>query len=239
MTDTPDKMVATEGGPAIAACVFDAYGTLFDVASPTRRLEGRIGPKAAELSVLWRTRQTEYTWLRSLMDRYADFWQVTGESLDFAMAAIGLDDPSLRARLMELYLTLDAYPDVAPMLDVLRGRGVRTAILSNGSPTMLTAAVSHAGLRDRLDVVMTVDAAQIYKPHPAVYQMACDRFKLPAERIAFVSSNGWDVAGASTFGFRTVWLNRVGNPRERLPGTPIAEIQGLDTLPEVIAGVRP
>jgi 2-haloacid dehalogenase len=135
---------------------------------------------------------------------------------------------------MEAYLSLDAYSDVAPTLAELRRSGLRTAILSNGTPAMLTAGVESAGISDRLDAVLSIEEVGIYKPHPSVYQLACDRLGLERERICFVSSNGWDVAGAATFGFQTVWLNRFDQERDRLPGEPCLILRGLDELPALV-----
>lgn len=218
--------------PPPAACVFDAYGTLFDVASAVNRCRAQIGDQADAFSATWRRYQLETTWLRSLMGRYEDFWQVTGQALDHAMALHGLTDLGLRAHLMELYLRLDPYPEVAEVLATIRRGHLKTAILSNGSPTMLAAAADSARLRPLLDVIVSVDSLRIYKPHPSVYQLACDRLSLDASRIVFVSGNGWDVAGAGCFGLRVAWLNRAGLPREPLPGPPWAELRSLRELPE-------
>ena len=219
----------------IEACVFDAYGTLLDVRSATARLSQELDGKAEQVGALWRLRQLEYTWLRSLMQRHQDFWTITRGALDHAFGAIGLrDDESLKTRLMEAYLSLDAYSDVAPVLAELRRSGLRTAILSNSTPAMLTAGIESAGISDSLDAVLSIEEVGIYKPHPSVYQLACDRLGLERERICFVSSNGWDVAGAATFGFQTVWLNRFGQERDRLPGEPRLILRGLDELPALI-----
>jgi 2-haloacid dehalogenase len=218
----------------IAACVFDAYGTLFDVHSAAARCRDALGPKCDAVSQLWRQKQLEYTWLRSLMGRHEDFWQVTSDALDFALAAHAIDDPDLRARLMQLYLGLDAYPDAAPALARLRESGMKTAILSNGSPTMLTAAVKSAGLTGMFDAVLSVEAVQIFKPHPTVYQIAVDSLDLPAPAIAFLSSNGWDIAGAAVFGLHTIWVNRTGNKREVLPGKPSVEVATLADVPRLV-----
>jgi len=219
----------------IDACVFDAYGTLLDVRSATDRLRTELGDKADTVAALWRTRQLEYSWLLSLMQRYADFWEVTGHALDFALATVGIRDRALRARLLDQYRHLDAYPDVAAALAALRAAGLKTAILSNGSPAMLASGVASADLGDALDAVLSVDAAGIYKPHPSVYRIACDRLGVARERICFVSSNGWDVAGAACFGFQAVWLNRFRQPPERLPGLPLLELDALTSLPGLIA----
>ena len=218
----------------ITACVFDAYGTLFDVHAPAARLRDALGSKADALSNLWRTKQLEYCWLRSLMGRHADFWQITGEALDHAMEAVGLADPDLRQRLLDDYFRLAAYSDAAPTLDRLRTAGMSTAILSNGSPAMLEAATVGAGLTGRLDAVLSVETVGIFKPHPSTYQIAVDRLRATPAQICFVSTNGWDAAGAASFGFRVVWLNRFGRVRERLPAQPEAEITGLDALPNLL-----
>ena len=219
------------------ACVFDAYGTLFDLASAARRCGDALGDRAEALSALWRTRQLEYSWLRSLMDRHADFWQVTGEALDYAMAQLGIAAPGLRERLMDAFLTVDAYPDARSVLEALRRARRPAAILSNGSPRMLAAATQSAGLAGLLGHVLSVEDVGIYKPDRRVYELAARRLGVPAERICFVSSNGWDAAGAASFGFKAVWANRAGAPRERLPAQPVAEITGLDALPPLL-GIR-
>lgn len=218
----------------IAACVFDAYGTLFDVHSAAAREAEALGDKAKALSASWRQKQLEYTWLRSLMGRHLDFWQVTGDALDYAMALHGVADPALRERLMQLYRSLDAYPDVRPALQRLRAGGLKTAILSNGEPSMLRDAVGHAGIADLLDDVQSVEQVGIFKPDRRVYQLSVERLEVPAERIAFVSTNGWDAAGAGYFGFRVAWMNRFGMPAERLGNGPDAVIEGLDALPGLL-----
>ncbi len=222
-----------EIGP-IDACVFDAYGTLFDVAAAAARCRDDLHGKADALAEVWRLKQLQYTWLRSLMRRYVDFTQVTGDALDYALAAVGIDDPPLRERLMALYMELDAYPEVPVMLRRLRAGGLRTGILTNGSPKMIDAAVASAGIGDLLDAVLTVDPLGIYKPDPSVYRLAQDRFGLPVERIAFMSSNAWDAAAAADFGMTVVWINRFGQPPERLPGTPVAELTSLEGLPDLL-----
>ena len=218
----------------IGACVFDAYGTLFDVHSAVRRGGAALGDKADKVSALWRQKQLEYTWLRSLMGAHADFWQVTGDGLDYALAANGVSDSSLRTRLMDLYLSLDAYPDVADALKRLRAGGKATAILSNGAPKMLDAAVASAGLTDLLDAALTIEDVGIYKPDRRVYQLAVERLRVPPRRICFVSTNAWDAAGAAYFGFRVAWLNRFGQQPERLPGKPAAVITSLSELPALL-----
>ncbi len=218
----------------IAACVFDAYGTLFDVHSAVGRHRPRLGDKADAVSATWRTKQLEYTWLRSIMDRYVDFWQVTGQGLDYALAAHGVDDPALRGDLMRAYLELDCYPEVPEVLGALKDAGMQTAILSNGSPMMLDAAVASAGLDNLVDDVISVDLLGVYKPAMEVYQLAIDRLDVGRGEVSFQSSNAWDAAGAATFGFQVAWCNRFGQARERLPDGPHAEMKTLSELPEIV-----
>jgi len=218
----------------IGACVFDAYGTLFDVNAAAQHCAAELGDKWQPLAELWRGRQLQYTWLRSLMEEYADFWQVTGEALDFAMEALEIDDDALRQRLMDLYLKLDAYPEVGAVLRRLRDGGMKTAILSNGSPKMLAAAVDNAGIGDALDAVISVDPIRVYKTAPAVYQLAVDQLGVAASAISFQSSNAWDAHAASNFGFRVVWVNRFAQARERLPGSPDVMLDNLEPLPAIV-----
>ncbi len=219
---------------AIDACVFDAYGTLFDVHAAAARCRDDLGDAADAVSQTWRTKQLQYTWLRSLMGRHRDFWQLTGEALDYALDAHGIDDAALRQRLMDCYLVLDAYPEVKDVLGRLHGAGLKCAILSNGAPNMLDAAVRNAGLGDVLDAVLSIEDVGIYKPHRSVYRLAVDRLGVAAERIAFQSSNAWDANGAAAFGFRVAWVNRFGQRPERLPGPADAEIATLDELPALL-----
>lgn len=216
----------------IRACVFDAYGTLFDVHSAVGRHRGRFDENADKVSMMWRTKQLEYTWLRSLMGHYVDFWQVTGDALDYALEASDVDASNgLRDDLMNAYLGLECYPEVVDVLIELKGMGMKRAILSNGSPRMLQAAVTSAGLDELIDEVLSVDPLQIFKPHPSVYQLAVDELGVGAEQVSFQSSNAWDAAGASAFGFKVAWVNRFGQARERLPGSADAELATLSELP--------
>lgn len=220
----------------IRACVFDAYGTLFDFASAATGCADILGAKAAPLAALWRDKQLQYAWLRALQGRYAPFWQVTGEALDYALETLDLpQDGDLRTRLLELYRVLSTFPEVPEVLRRLRGAGFVTAILSNGSPDMLDSAVESAGLAGHLDAVLSVDEVRTFKPDPRVYQLAVDRLGLPAEAIAFQSSNAWDAHAAAAFGMRVVWCNRYGQRRERLPGTPVREVRSLAELPALLA----
>lgn len=218
----------------IEACVFDAYGTLFDVHAAAARCREELGGKADELSAIWRTKQLEYTWLRSLMKDYKPFWEVTRDGLDYAMTAVGLTSPELREKLLSLYWELDAYPEVPSVLGRLRAGGFKTAILSNGSPDMLNAAVTSAGLTELLDDVQSVDEVGIFKPDSKVYRMSADRLGVKPHEICFMSANGWDAHGAAHFGFRVIWVNRFAQPREYLSGRPAAEIKTLEGLPELL-----
>ncbi len=218
----------------IRACVFDAYGTLFDVHSAAARCRDDLGNKADELSNIWRLKQLQYTWLRSLMGAHVDFWQVTGDGLDYAMAAVGLNDPATRDKLMDMYLQLDAYREVPAVLGQLKAAGMTTAILSNGAPKMLEAAVHSAGLGDRLDHVLSIEDVGIYKPDPRVYRLAAERTGAGAREICFMSSNAWDAVAAAHFGFQVAWVNRFHQPPERLPGALKAEIADLTALPGLL-----
>ncbi len=218
----------------IKACIFDAYGTLFDVAAAARALGEEIGPAWPQLAETWRAKQLNYTWLRSLMGDHADFWQVTGEALDYSLAAIGISNPDLRRRLMDLYLNLAAYPEVPALLRRLKAAGLTTGILSNGSPAMLEGACKSAGISDLLDVVISVEDVGIYKPDPRIYQLVTDQLKLRPEEVAFHSSNGWDAHGAKRAGFFVLWINRLGQPPEGLPHKPDAELHSLSEVPVIL-----
>jgi 2-haloacid dehalogenase len=218
----------------VEACVFDAYGTLFDVNSAARAEQRTLGEKWQPLAELWRTKQLQYTWLRSLAGHHADFWQVTGDALDFALCTLRMEDPALRERLMKLYMVLGAYPEVPETLKRLKAAGLRLAILSNGSPAMLAAAAANAGIADLLDATLSVEEVRVYKPHPFVYGLACERLNLMVSRICFVSSNGWDAYCAKASGFRVLWCNRTGQAPERIPETPDAEITTLAEFPHFL-----
>jgi 2-haloacid dehalogenase len=222
----------------VRACVFDAYGTVFDFASAAARCPDIPEDRRGALTTLWRDKQLQYTWLRTLQGRYVDFWQVTGDALDFALDSLSIDNPRLRETLMELYRTLAAFPEVREVLLSLRQSGFTTAILSNGSPAMLDVAVSGAGLDGLFDAVLSADAVGAFKSHPKVYQYALDQLGLPASVILFLSSNGWDAYAASDFGMRVVWCNRYGQQRERLPGSPDHEVRTLAELPALLAASR-
>jgi 2-haloacid dehalogenase len=220
---------------AVTACVFDAYGTLFDVAAAARRCADELGDKSGPLAEIWRTKQLQYTWLRSLMGDYADFWTLTGDALDYALAATGVkDDPALRRKLMELYRDLDAYPDAAACLRALKRAKFKTAILSNGSPAMLRAAAKSAGLASLLDHLLSVHPLKIYKPDPRVYRLATRALKVKPAAICFVSSNAWDAWAGARFGMRSIWINRAGAPPENLPGKIAAEARVLADVPRLL-----
>jgi 2-haloacid dehalogenase len=218
----------------IKACVFDAYGTLFDYASAAAGCRDLLGDKTERLTVLWRDKQLQYSWLRAVQSRHADFWQVTGDALDYALEALDLADAALRDRLMNLYLMLATFPEVPEVLRHLKTAGLATAILSNGSPAMLRPAVDGAGIGALLDGVLSVEEVGVYKPHPKVYQLAVDRLGAAAGTILFVSSNAWDAHAASAFGMRVAWCNRYAQRRERLPGHPDREIRTLAELPAML-----
>jgi 2-haloacid dehalogenase len=223
--------------PTVRAVVFDAYGTLFDLASATASARDVLGDRLPALAELWRSKQLQYTWLRSLMGQHADFWRVTSDALDFALASLGIEDGELRERLIGAYERLGPYPDALPALERLRAAGIRLAILSNGAPRMLGAAARNAKLTDLLDMVLSVEEVGIYKPHPSVYRLAVERMGLWPGELLFVSCNGWDVHGAKAFGLRVAWCNRTRQPPERLPGAPDAEIHSLAELPALV-GVK-
>jgi 2-haloacid dehalogenase len=218
----------------IRACVFDAYGTLFDFGSAAAGCRDVLGDKADRLTALWRDKQLQYSWLRTLQGRHADFWQVTADALDFALEKLSLGQAGLRDRLMDLYLALTVFPEVPEVLRRIQAAGLKTAILSNGTPAMLHSAVEHSGIGRLLGAVLSVEEVGFFKPHPKVYELAVDRLSVEAAGILFLSSNAWDAHGASAFGMRVVWCNRNGQPRERLPGSPDCNIKSLLELPPML-----
>ncbi len=227
-------MTKTSSERDIKACVFDAYGTLFDVHSAVGKHRQRLGKRANDVSATWRTKQLEYTWLRSLMGDYTDFWQVTGDALDYSLDAHEIKDQTLRDDLMQAYLNLTAYEEVPEVLAALKEAGYKTAILSNGEPAMLDAAVQGAGLSSLLDECLSVDTLKVFKPDPGVYQLASDAFGIQPSQVMFQSSNAWDAAGAAYFGFRVLWVNRFGQRPERLPSKPDYEAANLNQLLEIL-----
>ncbi len=218
----------------IEACVFDAYGTLFDFNGAARAVSGEIGADWQKLSEIWRQKQLQYTWLRGLAGRHADFWQVTGDALDYALSTLGLERTGLHARLLDLYLQLGCYPDVPATLRQLHARGMRLAILSNGTPSMLAAVVRNSRLDEFFDAVLSVEEVGVFKPHPAVYRLAPERLQLAPEAICFLSANAWDAWCAKASGLRVLWCNRFAQAAERLPAAPDGEISDLTQLPAIV-----
>ncbi len=216
------------------AFVFDAYGTLFDVHAAIARHRDAAGPDADRMSELWRTKQLEYAWTLTLAGRYADFWTLTERALDYALARVPSVDPALKSKLLDAYRTLDAYPDARVALAALKAQGSLTAILSNGSPAMLDAAVTAAGLGAVLDAVVSVNAIRLYKPRAEVYALATDALGVAPGEVVFVSSNRWDVMGAVAFGFRAVWVNRAAMPDEYAKLVPAAVVHDLASLSALV-----
>ncbi|WP_417838692.1 haloacid dehalogenase type II [Tritonibacter scottomollicae] len=225
----------------IKTCIFDAYGTLFDVAAAARQAAAepdfpQLSDNWATLAQTWRLKQLQYTWLRAVTEAHTDFWQVTQDGLDWALEAAGLDgQPALRQRLLDLYWELAAYPEVPAMLRALKDAGYQTAILSNGSPQMLAGAVDSAGLGDVLDDVLSVESVGIFKPAAAVYDLVGQRFGDERPEVLFVSSNGWDAGCATGYGFTTAWVNRADEPVDRLPWRPAHVLSDLTPIPDIAA----
>ncbi len=223
----------------ITTCVFDAYGTLFDVAAAARQAAAEPAYAAIkddwpDLADHWRLKQLQYTWLRAVADAHTDFWEVTKNGLDWALEKTGHDgDPALRERLLALYWELQAYPEVPQMLHTLKDGEMNTAILSNGSPDMLQGAVDSAGISDVLDVSLSVESVGIFKPDRSVYDLVGKHFGCVKSEVLFVSSNGWDAAAASGYGFTTTWVNRAGEPMDRLPWTPAHVLTDLTGIPKL------
>ena len=217
----------------IKACIFDAYGTLFDVNAACRELSMEVGGNWEKLASLWRLRQVEYTWLRNSMDEYIDFWQITSDALDYAMETLGIENNELREELLYLYLKLEAYPEVKGLLTKLKQRGLKTGILSNGSMKMLNSAVDNANIREYLDEILSVEECEIYKPSSKVYDLVKIKMQINKENVLFFSSNAWDMHAASNYGFKTIWVNRFNNKLERLPGKPINIVNSLEKIDEI------
>ena len=215
---------------AYSAYVFDAYGTLFDVHAAVRKHAVEAGPEGQLLSDIWRTKQLEYSWVRTLMGNYEDFWKLTEQALDFAFAKVPSVDPALRPKLLDAYWHLDCYEEVPRVLRALKEGGARVAILSNGSPDMLDAAVKSAGLDGVLDDVFSVASISKFKAAPEVYDMVTTGWRLYADAVSFQSSNRWDIAGAKKFGFRTVWINRTSQPDEYFDFSADAILPSLEGL---------
>jgi 2-haloacid dehalogenase len=227
-----DSVAKLEG---IQAVVFDAYGTLFDAASPVNALAAELGDKASALAPLWRQKQLEYTWLRSLIGVHADFWHVTRDALEFSLAELGVDDKELADALMASYLKLEPFPEVVEALNALRKSGRRLAILSNGSPSMLDSTLRHAGLDKTFEHVISVEEVGIYKPSRRVYRLALQKFHIAdAPSICFVSANTWDAQSAAQFGFQVVRIARAPKQDDKLPGKPARVVNSLAALPPLL-----
>ncbi len=217
------------------AVIFDAYGTLLDVHSAMQRFASQLGGAWQDISQTWRSKQLEYSWVRTLAGQHRDFARLTRDALDFAAAKHGVRDPSLLDEMEQAYRQLDAYPEAAGVLEHLRSAGLLCAILSNGETAMLDAGVRHAGLQPHLDAVLSIDSVGAFKPDSRVYQMAVDHFSTPPGEMAFVSSNPWDVFGAHHFGFQAFWVNRLHQPVEYGLDRLVKMLPGLQQLPDTLA----
>ena len=224
----------------ITTCIFDAYGTLFDVAAAARQAASepqffKIKDTWPQLAEQWRLKQLQYTWLRAITQAHTDFWEVTQDGLDWALEKCGVDgDAELRERLLSLYWELQAYPEVPEMLQTLKAAGLNTAILSNGSPNMLDGAVQSAGIKTLLDDNLSVQSVGIFKPDSRVYDLVGQRFGCAKDEVLFISSNGWDAAGATGYGFTTAWVNRSVEPMDRMPWKPKHVLRDLIDIPKIV-----
>ena len=224
----------------VKICVFDAYGTLFDVNAAARQAASEpereaLAARWPALANDWRLKQLQYTWLRTITGSHADFWKITEDSLDWALEATGLDgDANLRRRLLDLYHGLGAFPEVYETLVRLRQYELQTAVLSNGSPGMLRGAVESAGIGGMLDEVLSVESVGVFKPDPRVYDLVQDRFDCARNEVLFASSNGWDAASAAGYGFVSVWVNRADEPMDRLPWHPAKIVPNLSSIPDLV-----
>lgn len=214
----------------IKVCVFDAYGTLFDVHSASEKFKDNIGSDYAAFSSLWREKQLEYSFLREIMDDYTDFINVTKDALNYACKTFNIDDDCLKDNLMNSYMELSAYPEVRSTLEALKTKNIKLAILTNGSYSMINNAVTSSNLGDLLDDVISVDELKIFKPNQKVYNMVLDKFSIQVDEVAFFSSNGWDIMGATKFGFRTFWINRFNKTSEESKFKPFAILENLSYI---------
>lgn len=226
----------------IKACVFDAYGTLFDVAAAARGAAAAPGGERLadcwpHLAEIWRLKQLEYSWLRAVADDYKPFWQVTQDGLDYALESLKIDDPDMRATLLGLYQNLQAYPEVPELLAGLKASGYQTGILSNGSEDMLASAVESAGLGGVLDAVLSVEEVGVFKPHRKVYDLVGARMNVAPKEVAFFSSNCWDATHASAYGFQTIWVNRAGAPLDRVGAAPSHVVSDLSAAAALVGGL--
>lgn len=218
----------------IKLCVFDAYGTLFDINSVTKHYCKELGDIFEQFSNLWRSKQLEYCWLRSLMNRYNDFWCITEESLDYALDYFNIKNDFLKTNLLKAYENINCYEEVPATLAKLKERGISNAILSNASPNMLQIAIKNSKIDSLIDSCLSVDNLKIYKPHPTVYNLVLEKYNLNKNEILFISSNSWDVAGAKSFGFNVSWINRFNNKKEILPFESDIELKSLMDLPNIL-----
>ena len=226
----------------ITTAIFDAYGTLFDVTAAARQAATEPACAAIKdtwpaVAEHWRQKQLQYTWLRAITGAHTDFWTVTQDGLDWALDKQNLDDPALRDRLLQLYKELQAYAEVRQMLSTLKTNGLATGILSNGSPDMLETAVTSAGIAAHLDAVLSVESVGIFKPDARVYDLVCAHYGCHKEQVLFVSSNGWDAAAATGYGFTTAWVNRASEPVDRLPWRPAHILSDLSSIPNLAASL--
>jgi 2-haloacid dehalogenase len=214
--------------------IFDAYGTLFDVNAACRELSKEVGEQWQELATLWRLRQVEYTWLRNSMNEYINFWNITEDALEYAMETLNIKNEDLKNKLLDLYLKLEAYPEVEKVLTQLKKEGYQTGILSNGSEDMLASAVKNAKLENLLDKVLSVEKCKVYKPSSKVYDLVEKEFKINKINCAFFSSNAWDMHAAAHYGFKTIWVNRFEGNLEKLPGKPYKIVQTLEKIVDIL-----
>ena len=215
-------------------CIFDAYGTLFDVNAACRELAKEVGEQWQDLATLWRLRQVEYTWLRNSMNEYINFWNITEDALEYAMETLNMKNEELKNKLLDLYLKLEAYPEVERVLMQLKKEGYQTGILSNGSEEMLASAVKNAKLENLLDKVLSVEKCKVYKPSSKVYDLVEKEFKINKINCAFFSSNAWDMHAAAHYGFKTIWVNRFEGNLEKLPGKPYKIVQTLEKIVDIL-----
>ena len=218
----------------VKVCIFDAYGTLFDVNAACRELSKEVGEQWQELATLWRLRQVEYTWLRNSMNEYKNFWNITEDALEYAMETLNMKNEELKNKLLDLYLKLEAYPEVEKVLTQLKNEGYQTGILSNGSEDMLASAVKNAKLENLLDKVLSVEKCKVYKPSSKVYDLVEKEFKINKINCAFFSSNAWDMHAAAHYGFKTIWVNRFEGNLEKLPGKPYKIVQTLEKIADIL-----
>jgi 2-haloacid dehalogenase len=215
-------------------CIFDAYGTIFDVNAACRELSKEVGEQWQDLAALWRLRQVEYTWLRNSMNEYINFWNITEDALEYAMETLNIKNAKLKNKLLDLYLKLEAYPEVEKVLTHLKKEGYKTGILSNGSEEMLASAVKNAQIQNLLDKVLSVEICKVYKPSHKVYDLVEKEFNIKKNNVAFFSSNAWDMHAAAHYGFKTIWVNRFEGKLEKLPGKPYKIVKSLEKITDIL-----